>query len=262
MQIIVLGGAVGVALLVLGKQTEVIAQAIEQINYIIQFLMEIISTLVPAFIFIVLLQMIWSGTLDVVLSAWKPVIVFAVTILLVAELMVLYAAFRCKISPKQLVKKGFSTFMIATTTASSVAAFGTCVTTCEKKYGIKNNITSFGVPLGIVMFPPATALYFIVICIYTAEVYGVECSLTWFILAIFTAVVLAIAAPPIPGGTLTCYTIMFVQLGLPEEAIVVALALDVLCDFIATGMNMFCLQTELLIQAKKMGMINEKVLRK
>ena len=127
---------------------------------------------------------------------------------------------------------------------------------------IANNITSFGVPLGIVMFPPATAIYFIFICIYTAEVYGIECSLAWFVLAIFSAVILAIASPPIPGGTLTCYTIMFVQLGLPEEALVVALALDVLLDFIATGMNMFTLQLELLVQAKGMGVVKEKILRK
>ena len=84
----------------------------------------------------------------------------------------------------------------------------------------------------------------------------------WFVLAIFSAVVLSIASPPIPGGTLTCYTIMFSQLGLPEEALVVALALDVLCDFFATGMNMFCLQTELVIQAKGMGMLDETCLHK
>ena len=55
---------------------------------------------------------------------------------------------------------------------------------------------------------------------------------------------------------------MFTQLGLPTEALVVALALDVLCDFVATGMNMFCLQLELIIQSKKMGLLKEEVLQK
>ncbi|MBQ2860418.1 MAG: hypothetical protein IJE80_04575, partial [Peptococcaceae bacterium] len=57
-------------------------------------------------------------------------------------------------------------------------------------------------------------------------------------------------------------TIIFAQLGLPAEGLAIALALDVLFDFVATGMNMFCLQLELLIQAKKMGMLNEKILQK
>ena len=112
------------------------------------------------------------------------------------------------------------------------------------------------------MFPPGTAIYFILICIYMAEVYMIECSPVWFLLAIFTVGVLAIASPPIPGGTLTCYTIIFAQLGLPAEGLAIALALDVLFDFVATSMNMFCLQLELLIQAKKMGMLNEMILQK
>lgn len=262
LQIILLGGAIGVALLILGKQTEVVAQTVEQINYVVQFLMEIISTLVPSFIFIVLVQMIWSGTLDVVLSAWKPLLVFLGAALIISAAMILFAAWRGRVTPVLLMKKGLPTFIIGLTTASSVASFGTCATICERKLGISNHITSFGIPLGIVMFPPATAMYFIIICIYAAEVYGVECSLVWFVLAIFSAGVLAIASPPIPGGTLTCYTIMFTQLGLPEEALVVALALDVLCDFVATGMNMFCLQMELVIQSKKMGLLKEEVLQK
>ena len=137
-----------------------------------------------------------------------------------------------------------------------------CTNISEKKLGVSEHITSFGVPLGVVMFPPATAMYFLIICIYTAEIYQVECSVVWFVLAIFSAVVLAIASPPIPGGTLTCYTILFTQLGLPTEALVVALALDVLCDFVATGMNMFCLQMELVIQSKGMGLLNDSVLQK
>ena len=262
MQIILLGVAIGVALLILGQQTEVVALAIEQINYVIQFLMEIISTLVPSFVFIVLVQMIWSGTLDVVLSAWKPMLVFLMIAVIIAIAMVLAAATRSKTSFLLVLKKSLPTFIIGMTTASSVATFGTCSNICEKKLGVSEHITSFGVPLGVVMFPPATAMYFLIICIYTAEAYQVECSIPWFALAIFSAVVLAIASPPIPGGTLTCYTILFTQLGLPTEALVVALALDVLCDFVATGMNMFCLQLELVIQSKKMGLLNETVLQK
>lgn len=262
MQIITLAAGMGSALLILGKQTEIVALAIEQINYVVQFLMEIISRLVPYFIFIVLVQMIWSDTLNMIFSAWKPMLVFGLCIVFLCIGMSGFAALRCGTNVKLLVKKCFPTFLLGMSTASSVATFGTCVSTCERKLGIKSHITSFGVPLGIVMFPPGTAIYFILICIYTAELYAVECSPVWFLLAIFTVGVLAVASPPIPGGTLTCYTIIFAQLGLPAEGLAIALALDVLFDFVATGMNMFCLQLELLIQAKKMGMLNEKILQK
>ena len=262
LQIILLGVAVGVSLLILGQQTNVVAQTIEQINYVVQFLMELISTLVPYFIFIVLVQMIWNGTLNVVLSAWKPLLAFIFIMLFVAALMILIVARQGKISPRLVLKKGLPTFIIGMTTASSVAAFGTCANICERKLGVSNHITSFGIPLGIVMFPPATSVYFIIICLHAAEIYQVECSPLWIVLAVFSATVLAIASPPIPGGTLTCYTIMFTQLGLPTEALVVALALDILCDFVATGMNMFCLQLDLAIQSKRMDLLDKNVLRK
>lgn len=261
LQIILMGAAIGLALLVLGKQTEAVARGIEQINYVIQLLMEVISRLVPFFIFIVLVQMIWSGTLDAVLAAWKPVLVFVAAMLLVSVLVTVYAAARNRVSPLLLLKKGLPTGVIAVTTASSVAAFGSCTYTCEQKLGVDKRMSSFGVPLGVVMFPPGTAMYFLIICIYMAESYAVQCSPIWFLLAVFTSTVLAIAAPPIPGGTLTCYTILFAQLGLPQEALAVALALDVLFDFMATGVNMYALQMELLIQARKMGMLNVQTLR-
>ena len=262
MQIILLAAAVGISLLILGQQTDAVALAIEQINYVVQFLMEIISKLVPYFVFIVLVQMIWSDTLDVVLSAWKPMGVFLIISVIVAAAMIFIAAGYVKISPLMLLKKCMPAFMIGVTTASSAAAFGTCTNICETKLGVSSHITSFGIPLGFVMFPPGTAMYFLIICIYTAEAYQVESSVIWFVLAIFSAAILAIAAPPIPGSTLTCYTILFSQLGLPTEALVVALALDVLCDFVATGVNMLCLQMELVIQSKQMGILNETFLRK
>ena len=262
LQIIFLGSAVGAALLVLGSQTELVAQTIEQINLLLQFLMELISKLVPWFIFIVLVQLVWSDTLNVVLSAWKPLLILILLAVLMATGMVLLAAIRTKVSPVLLFQKGLSTLIIAMTTASSVASFGNCITTCEKRLGIGSNITSFGVPLGIVMFPPASALCFILICIYSAEVFAVQCSVTWIVLAVFAGTILAIASPPIPGGTLTCYTILFAQLGIPEDALVAAMALNVLCDFIATGINMFCLQMELVVQAKNTDTLNIKILKK
>ena len=262
MQIILMAIAVGIALLILGKQTEYVAQTIEQINYIIQFLMELISKLVPSFIFIVLVQMIWSGTLTSVVTAWRPMLVFLVIGTVITAALLLWAGISSGTSPILILKKCLPTFIIATTTASSVASFGHCVNTCENKLGINNSVSSFGIPLGIVMFPPATSLYFMLICLYAAEAYQVECSVTWFVLAIFSVTVLAIASPPIPGGTLTCYTIIFSQLGLPEEALVVALALDVLFDFLATGLNILCLQLNLVIQAKRMGLLDTAILHR
>ena len=261
MQIILMAIMIGAALLVLGKQTSAVASLIEQINYVVQFLVELISTLVPFFIFIVLVQIIWSGSFNVVIQAWKPFAVFFAAALLLLAARFLRISQLAKISPLALIRKCSETFVIALATASSTAAFGTVTNCCERKLGVKNSLVSFGLPLGIVFYPPFCAIYFLIINFYMAECYGVQVSLIWMLIAVLISTILAIASPPIPGGTLTCYTVMFLQLGIPADALAVALALDVLFDFMATALNMVLLELELTQQAKKLNMLNEAVLK-
>ncbi len=81
--------------------------------------------------------------------------------------------------------------------------------------------------------------------------------LTVFIIS----VILAIAAPPVPGAALTCYTILFMQLGIPTEAIAVVIALNVILEFVATAVNLFCLQTELVELSGSLQTLDVKKLR-
>lgn len=82
--------------------------------------------------------------------------------------------------------------------------------------------------------------------------------LTVFIIS----VILAIAAPPVPGATLTCYTILFMQLGIPAEAIAVVIALNVILEFAATAVDVFCLQTELVELSGSLEVLDRDCLRK
>lgn len=74
-------------------------------------------------------------------------------------------------------------------------------------------------------------------------------------------IVLAVAAPPIPGGALTCYTILFVQLKIPMEAIAVTIALNVILEFFTTAVDLFCLQAELVQLAASLDLLDIKRLR-
>ncbi|MBR4959020.1 MAG: cation:dicarboxylase symporter family transporter, partial [Phascolarctobacterium sp.] len=95
-----------------------------------------------------------------------------------------------------------------------------------------------------------------------AEVYGVTISLNWLLTALFISVVLAIATPPIPGGSLTCYTLLFLQLNIPAEAVPIIIAVEVIMDFICTAVNLLCLQTELVELAGDLNMLDYAKLRK
>lgn len=261
LQIIFLAVVIGIAMLLLGRKTTSVARAVEQINLIVQLLIEFVSRLVPYFIFIVVVSMLWGGTFGEIASVIKFFIIFFAAAIVMCILVIGYTAAVQRVNPFLLIRKGLPTLLIAITTASSAATFGTNISACRNKFGISDTVTSFGIPLGMVTFKPTTALSYVTMTYFFAEVYGIDISLSWIVLMMFTAGILSLATQPIPGGALASYTILFSQLGIPAEALAVALACDTLVDFISTGGDQFLLQYAVLDRASRLGMVDKTVLK-
>lgn len=261
LQIIFLAAVIGIALLFLGKHTKGIAEAIDQINVLVQFLMRIISRLVPYVVFLVIINLIWSDMIMLLISTWQLPIVLLVSFIVSAVLFILITSARNKVDPMILVRKSLPTFIVSLTTASSAASFGINTDTCKNEYGINSALVGFGVPLGIVIHKPITALYNFIITVYLAKTFGIEVSAIWLAVAVFIAAVVAIATPPIPGGGSIAYAILFTQLGLPEEALAIAFTLDIIFDFFITSFDMVCIQMSLINVSSDLAMIDKTVLR-
>ena len=153
------------------------------------------------------------------------------------------------------------TFLVALTTASSAASFSSNVTTCEKSFGIDESLVSFGIPLGMVVHKPMGAIYDQLVLFFFAAKYGVSCSVGWLVIAVIISTVIAIATPPIPGGGAVGYTVLFAQMGIPMEALAIALTIDIITDFIITAFEMLALPLSLVNIAASLGMIDEKILK-
>lgn len=261
LQIIFVAVLIGMAMLMLGNKTSVAAAFVEQSNYIVQLIMEAVGSFVPLFVFGSILNMMLSNDFLAFLPTYKLILAMLLgdVILLAAYLVIVCT--RRKVHPRILLKKMMPTFLIALTTASSSAAFGVNMECCEKDLGIDKRIVNFGVSLGQVIFMPGVSVMFLAVGFCMAEIYGVAVSPVWLVTAFLIAIVLAVAAPPIPGGALTCYTILFVQLKIPMEAIAVTIALNAILEFVTTGVNLFCLQAELVEVAAGLDMLDLKRLR-
>ena len=260
LQIIFLAVVIGIALLYMQMQTHEIAVIIGQINSMVNFLMGLISRIVPFVIFMVMVSLIWSGNLSVITSVWKLMAVFLVAMLCIAASYLLLTSAHQKVKPSVLIRKSLPTVMLALTSASSAAAFNTNVETCKKQYGIDPSLVSFGVPLGIVVHKPTTAVYNLILVMYFASVYHVQCTPVWLFLAVFLCIVVSVSAPPIPGGGTAAYTVLFLQLGIPDEALAVAITLDIITDFLITALETFTLQMALINISSKMKRIDPDTL--
>lgn len=261
LQIITIAIAVGIAVLVLEQRAKTVADLVQQSNEIITFLMGEITKFIPVFVFLSLLQMFLSGSFAALADCWK-IFVLSISIPFVLILgMLLFVCAKYKVGLKVLINKVLPAFMIALTTASSAAAFSTNMNCCETKLGINPRLTRFGLPLGIVIYMPGLTISFVVIAVYMAKVYGMSISAGWAIVLILSASLMAIAVPPIPGGSVTCYSILFAQLGIPLDAIAIATIVDILSDFTVTAICLVMLQMDLVIQADALGMLDKEVLR-
>ena len=61
---------------------------------------------------------------------------------------------------------------------------------------------------------------------------------------------------------MTAYTILFTQIGIPAQALTVALTCDILLDAITTGFDEFMLPMALLNQSTKLGMTDHEILKR
>ena len=109
---------------------------------------------------------------------------------------------------------------------------------------------------------PLGAVEFLVAAMCIGSGYSVDITPAWLVIAVFVSGILSIAVPPIAGGALSCFTILFTQLGIPMQGIALAIGLDMIIDYVVTACDIFCVQSELLIVASSMDMVDETVLRR
>ncbi len=261
LQIIFVAVLIGIALLLLGEKVSVAATFVEQSNYVVQLIMEAVSSLVPLFVFGSVFKMFLGNEFRLLARSYKiiPVVVLATAVVMVCSLAIVCV--RRKVGPMIILRKTMPTFLIGLSTASSVAAYPTNQECCERKLGIDEKITRFGIPLGQVIYMPGASVLFLVAGFCMAETYGVAITPAWLLTALFICVMLAIAAPPVPGSTLTCYTLLFTQLGMPMEAVAIMTALNVILEFLATASDLFCLQLALTDLGGSLDMLDIDTLR-
>lgn len=262
LQILFIGTVVGIVMLKMGEATRTVAAITEQLGTIVQNIMSFISRLIPAFVFLSILNIILNSSTDISKTVYKPVLVTlgGGLFILAAETAIVCA--RIRISPVLLWKKAAETFVIGLSTASSAASFSTSLNTCTKKYGIKESLANFGVSMGHTLYKSVAPLVLFSITVYTAETAGIEVSASWLISALITSVILSAAAPSVPGGGMVCLSILFTQFGLPMERMGEAVTVNTVTDFFVTAVAVVGVQFLLILAADKFSMLDRNVLLK
>ena len=262
LQIIFIAILFGIAMLMLSPKISGVFTVVEQLSSLVQAVMGIVLEALPFALFVIFTNMIVSGTIVELIGSYKTILLIFLLVVVYLAAMVLWISLRKKLSPLLLMKKALPTFLIALTTASSAAAFSTNIKDANKKLGIDKNLVDFGIPLGQVLFKMSEFAMFIPIVLTFAENYGIAITPVWLILAYITVWLISFAVPPVAGGAIMGFTVVFAQLGIPMEAMAIAIALNAITDFPLTAMNVTGWQLTMIDVADSLGVLDKETLRK
>lgn len=262
LQIIFVAVLLGAALLMLGRRVSSVSEIALQCRIVINKILDWITSLMPIFVFGVLLNLMMSSSQETMLSYYKVILMCMLSFVVLVSLYLIRVSIHKKVSLWLLLKKMLPTFIIAITTASSTAALPTNMRDCEKRLGIKKQLVDFAAPLGQIVFKPGAMTAFWAIALHTAVIYGIPITPSWLVTALMMVYILGAATPPIAGGLILSFNIFFTHLGIPLEALGIAAALNAILTFFCTAVNIACFQCEAVELAGSLNMLDMDTLRK
>ncbi|RFF26936.1 MULTISPECIES: dicarboxylate/amino acid:cation symporter [unclassified Wenzhouxiangella] len=141
------------------------------------------------------------------------------------------------LSPITFYRQFRDVMAFAFSTASSGATIPVTLRAVQERLGASNRISSFTVPLGATINMDGTAIMQGIAVGFIAQYYGVDLSLTQYLMVIFMVVMASIGAAGVPGVGLILLAGVLGQVGLPTEGIALILGVDRLLDMTRTAVN-------------------------
>lgn len=238
LQVIVFALLLGIAVTMSGARGKHVLNLFTDLNVVIMHMVEWIMRLAPYGVFALISRTFATQGLDLLLplAAYFLTLTAALAIQLFGTYPLLLRLL-ASLNPLTFLKKMRDPAAFAFSTASSGATIPVTLHTVEKKMGVKNSVASFSVPLGATINMDGTAMMQGVATVFIANVYGIDLSLTDYLLVVLTATLASVGTAAIPAVGLVTLTMVLGQVGLPVEGIALIIGVDRLLDMMRTTVN-------------------------
>ena len=159
------------------------------------------------------------------------------TIAALLIVMVLPILLICKMSPKTFIKKVYKIWLITLSTCSSAATLPYTIKTCREEFNIPEEVTDVVVPLGTTIHMCGGAVSFALLGLFCAKLFSVEITFTKYLMMLFFAMMINMAAPGIPNGGVVIGATYLQLLGIPLDFIGFYSGIYKLLDMVYTSLN-------------------------
>ena len=141
------------------------------------------------------------------------------------------------LNPLVFYSKLKEVILFAFSTSSSSATMPLTLKTAKDQLGVDQSVASFTIPLGATINMDGTAIMQGVATVFIAQVYGIDLTITDFLMVILTATLASIGTAGVPGVGLIMLAMVLQQVGLPVEGIALIIGVDRLLDMVRTSVN-------------------------
>lgn len=236
LQIVVFSVFAGTALAALGEKTRRITELMEQGAFVMLRVTEYVMLLAPFAVFAAVAGVISTRGLGVIVTygAFVGGFYFSLVILWV----VLSAAGAAVIGGRMKGLLGVirEPVTIAFSTASSEAAYPKLLEKLER-FGVSNRVASFVLPLGYSFNLDGSMMYCAFATLFIAQAYGIEISAGQQIAMLLLLMITSKGMAGVPRASLVVIAATLAFLKLPEEGLLLILAVDHFLDMGRSATN-------------------------
>ncbi len=236
LQIVVFSILFGLATAAIGEKGEPIIKAMDALAHAMLKLTNMIMWVAPLAVFSAISIVIAEKGLGIMLQYGKLILLFYMALLILWVILLSLGFLFIKNKVWSLLTHIKEPILLAFATASSESAYPKLLNQLER-FGVKEKITSFVLPLGYSFNLDGSMMYMTFGSLLIAQAYGVHLSLSEQITMLIVLMVTSKGIAAVPRASLVVIAATIAGFGIPEVGLAILLPIDQFLDMGRTATN-------------------------
>lgn len=236
LQLVIFSIFFGIATAALGEKAKVVVKALDAVAHVILRMVNYVMNFAPLGVFGAIAAVIATKGLEVFVFYGKYLLFFLIGIICLWVVLLFVGFLVLGKRLPELLKRIFPPLIIAFSTTSSEAVFPKLTDELEK-YGCKDKIVAFILPLGYSFNLDGSMMYMTFASIAIAQAYGIHLDTGTQLTMLLVLMLTSKGIAGVPRASLVVVTATCAMFNIPPEGIALILPIDHFCDMFRTATN-------------------------
>ena len=258
LQIVVFSIFFGTAAAAVGERSKVLIEGIDGVAHVMLKITGYVMNFAPIAVFAAVAAVIAKSGITVLATygVFMAEFYFAISVLWLVLIFIGYLFLKNRIFP--LLRELRMPTLLAFSTASSEAAFPKTLEALDR-FGVKNRISSFVLPLGYSFNLDGSMMYCTFATVFIAQAYGIELDLGTQLTMMLVLMLTSKGMAGVPRASLVVIAATLGQFNIPEAGLLLLLGIDHFLDMARSATNVIGNGLATAVVAKWEGELGEPV---